>query len=81
MLMLLFWGSNAQAWYQCEWSQRTELSFTNPTAQNLSQYPLLLEVDAAFFPAQHDWSTQGKDIRFVAGDDITLLTHFIESRE
>lgn len=78
VLFSLFWQGNVYAWYQCEWSHRTELSFTNATAQAVSQYPVLLEIDAGFFPAAYDWTDLGNDVRFVASDGVTELSHFTE---
>lgn len=78
VLFFLFWQGNVHAWYQCEWSHRTELSFTNATGQAVSQYPVLLEVDASFFPVTYNWLGLGNDIRFVASDGVTELSHFTE---
>ncbi len=76
--LLVLFQNGAYGWYQCEWSHRTELSFTNSAAQTLSQYPVLLDLDAGFFPATYNWSGMGADIRFVASDGVTELSHFTE---
>ncbi|WP_155325321.1 DUF2341 domain-containing protein [Desulfosarcina ovata] len=74
--------SAEERWWNEGWQYRRKISFnTTPTGadiqENLSDVPVLVRLHSgnfSFTSARDD----GGDIRFVAGDDTTLLKHHIE---
>lgn len=66
-------------WWDAAWTARYPLAFNNGgPGQDLVDVPILVVLT----PSRIDYSdvaTDGRDIRFVAGDDETQLAHEIES--
>lgn len=80
---LFFWASAADAWWNEKWQYRKKISFdTSQTGadikENLTDVPLLLRLHSGNFNFTNA-QEGGEDIRFVKGDDQTLLTHHIEA--
>lgn len=79
---LLLWTTDADAWWNEKWQYRKKITFdTSPTGadikENLTEVPLLVRLHSGnfnFVNAKED----GEDLRFVRGDDQTLLKHHIE---
>lgn len=73
----------AQAWWQDEWSYRKQITFdTSPQGasidERIGRVPMLVRLHTGNFSFQ-DVKENGADLRFVAGDDETVLNHQIES--
>lgn len=81
-LLFLFCANNAQAWWNKEWTIRKKIDIDTttagaPIADNIGTTAILIRLhdgNFKFTEAKED----GSDIRFVAGDDKTLLTYHIE---
>jgi len=73
----------AHAWWQDEWSYRKQITVdTSPQGgaidERIGRVPLLVRLHTGNFSFQ-DVQENGADLRFVAGDDETVLNHQIES--
>ncbi|QTF08708.1 DUF2341 domain-containing protein [Brenneria izadpanahii] len=74
---------SAQAWWQDEWSYRKQISIdATPQGaaitENVGRMPVLVRLHTGNFTFDGT-QEQGADLRFVAGDDKTVLNHQIES--
>lgn len=78
VLFLMLAASPAGAWWNCSWDYRFAATITKPAGPALTDYQVRMNLNALIVPAQFDWSLMGADLRAVAQDDITLLSHFIE---
>ncbi|RLE69044.1 MAG: hypothetical protein DRJ43_04570 [Thermoprotei archaeon] len=77
MICLLFLTSVASAsWWNVNWKYRREITITNVSGA-LTDYQILVELNSSNFNFSHA-QEDGSDIRFVANDDETLLSHWIE---
>jgi len=76
-ICLLFLTSVASAsWWNVNWKYRREITITNVNG-TLTDYQILVELNSTNFNFSHT-QEDGSDIRFVASDDETLLSHWIE---
>ncbi len=76
-ICLLFLTSVASAsWWNVNWKYRREITITNVNG-TLTDYQILVELNSTNFNFSHA-QENGSDIRFVASDDETLLSHWIE---
>ncbi|MFH2067512.1 MAG: DUF2341 domain-containing protein [Pseudomonadota bacterium] len=80
---LLIRATAADAWWNEEWQYRKKVTFdTSPTGsdiqENLTDVPLLVKLHSGNFNFTNA-REGGEDIRFVSGDDQTLLKHHIEA--
>jgi len=74
---LLFLTSTASAsWWDVNWKYRREITITNVNG-TLTNYQILVQLNSSNFNFSHA-QENGSDIRFVASDDETLLSHWIE---
>lgn len=70
LLLLTLLISPAMAWWDTDWTRRKEITVTNPAAvQVLTNVTYDADMQADF-----------DDLRFVDGDDTTVLDHWIESK-
>jgi len=77
VICLLFLTSVASAsWWNVNWKYRREITITNVNG-TLTDYQILVELNSSNFNFSHA-QENGSDIRFVASDDETLLSHWIE---
>jgi len=77
MICLLLLTSTASAsWWNANWKYRREITITNVNG-TLTDYQILVELNNTNFNFSHA-QENGSDIRFVASDDETLLSHWIE---
>ncbi|MHA2022682.1 MAG: DUF2341 domain-containing protein, partial [Candidatus Thorarchaeota archaeon] len=77
VVCLLFLTSTASAsWWNVNWKYRREITITNVNG-TLTDYQILVELNSTNFNFSHA-QENGSDIRFVASDDETLLSHWIE---
>ncbi|RLF11204.1 MAG: DUF2341 domain-containing protein, partial [Thermoprotei archaeon] len=77
VICLLFLTSTASAsWWNVNWKYRREITITNVNG-TLTDYQILVELNSSNFNFSHA-QENGSDIRFVASDDETLLSHWIE---
>ncbi|RLG07236.1 MAG: hypothetical protein DRN68_05685 [Thaumarchaeota archaeon] len=76
-ICLLFLTSTTSAsWWNVNWKYRREITITNVNG-TLTDYQILVELNSTNFNFSHA-QENGSDIRFVASDDETLLSHWIE---
>ena len=76
-ICLLFLTSVASAsWWNVNWKYRREITMTNVNG-TLTNYQILVQLNSSNFNFSHA-QENGSDIRFVASDDETLLSHWIE---
>ncbi|WP_372871343.1 DUF2341 domain-containing protein [Paenalcaligenes niemegkensis] len=73
----------AHAWWQPDWNYRKQISIDTTTegaaiAENIGRTPMLVRLHTGNF-AFDGVNENGSDIRFVTGDDTTVLNHQIES--
>ncbi len=81
-VLFLFFASNAQAWWNSEWTIRKKIEIDTstagaPIADPIGTTAILIRLhdgNFRFTEAKED----GSDIRFVAADEKTLLTYHIE---
>jgi len=77
VICLLFLTSVASAsWWNVNWKYRREITITNVNG-TYTDYQVLVELNSSNFNFSHA-QENGSDIRFVASDDETLLSHWIE---
>lgn len=79
---LTVWALPAAAWWNEEWQYRKKITFNTKPAgadvgENLTDVPLLIRLHTGNFNFGNARET-GEDLRFVAGDDQTLLKHHLE---
>ncbi|MDA8133298.1 MAG: DUF2341 domain-containing protein [Desulfobacteraceae bacterium] len=72
----------AQAWWNEDWQYRKKITLdTTPAGadipENLVQFPVLVRLHSGNFDFTRA-GENGEDIRFVSGDDLTLLKYHIE---
>jgi len=76
-ICLLFLTSVVSAsWWNVNWKYRREITITNVNG-TLTDYQILVKLNSTNFNFSHA-QENGSDIRFVASDDETLLSHWIE---
>ena len=77
VICLLFLTSTASAsWWNVNWKYRREVTITNVNG-TLTDYQILVQLNSTNFNFSHA-QENGSDIRFVASDDETPLSHWIE---
>ena len=82
LFIALFYTTSAHAWWDCAWSKRVQLVVTNNGAAALVNPQIEVNlggVDGASVPG-YVWNRVDADLRMVAQDDNTLLTHWVEPR-
>ena len=76
-ICLLFLTSTASAsWWNVNWKYRREITITNVNG-TLTDYQILVKLNTTNFNFSHA-QENGSDIRFIASDDETPLSHWIE---
>jgi hypothetical protein len=78
-LLLMSLSAPAVAWWDCAWDYRFPAIVNKGTGAALTNYQVRLNLNAGNVPAQFNWSSNGADIRILAQNDSTVLSHFIES--
>lgn len=63
-------------WWDVTWRQRLELSLSNPTGEQVVDFPLFVRFSDATFAAINN-VTNGDDLRFIGRDGITILPYEI----
>jgi len=72
-------GGEAPADWDAEgWNYRQEITLTNNTASDLTDYQVKLELDASKVGAHFDWARMGADLRFY-DENGNELSYYIES--
>ena len=66
-----------QAQWYADWAYRTPVTVTNPCGAELTDQPVLIELDSAFDFTKAE--SDGSDLRVTADDGITLLDFWIET--
>lgn len=85
LIALLFsLSAVAAAWWNEEWTGRKSFVFdTSPTggaiSETLTDVPVLLRLHSGNFPAFFEVADGGRDFRFFAADETTLLKHHVET--
>jgi len=74
--LLLLTSTASASWWNVNWKYRREITITNVNGA-LTDYQILVELNSTNFNFSHA-QENGSDIRFVASDDETLLSHWIE---
>ena len=74
--LLLLTSTASASWWNVNWKYRREIAITNVNG-TLTDYQILVELNNTNFNFSHT-QENGSDIRFVASDDETLLSHWIE---
>lgn len=74
----------AAAWFNDDWNYRKKLTLdTTPAAGDIdsspADVPVLVRLHLGNFNYFEDTQSGGEDLRFIAGDDKTPLTHHVES--
>lgn len=72
------------AWFNDDWNYRKKLTLdTTPAAGDIdsspADVPILVRLHLGNFNYFEDTQSGGEDLRFIAGDDTTPLTHHVES--
>ena len=78
ILMLHF--TDADAWWDCNWSKRVLVTVNNTSASALTNYEIPLLVNTANFPG-YVFANNDKDFRAIDSNDSTLLNYFVEQRQ
>lgn len=69
----------AAAWWDCAWDYRFPAVINKSGGGGaLTNYQVRLNLSAANVPAQFNWNSNGSDLRVLAANDTTVLSHFIE---
>ena len=66
----------AQAWLDIDWTYRREITITNPSSTELTDFPVQITLDASFTFANAN--SDGSDIRVADADTVSLLSYWIE---
>lgn len=69
----------ASAWFDCNWHHRSDVTVIEQSGSSLSDYQVLLSLDAASMHANYIWSSQGDDLRVLDSNDATELDYYIQS--
>lgn len=80
---LVLYAQPAHAWWNDAWTFRKPITIDTSTLtrdfrEQIADVPVLLRLHAGNFSYFFDVNGDGSDIRFVAGDDITPISHHIE---
>ncbi len=77
-LILLF--SSVFGWWNASWEFRQPLTLSTSTLSNdvLNDHSILVKVDSTNTDFWNSVKSDGKDVRFVAANDLTELTYHIE---
>jgi len=70
---------SAFAWFDCNWYYRSKVVITEQAGNNLSNYQVLLTLNAGSMHANYNWSSAGQDLRVIDSNDSTPLDYFIQS--
>lgn len=79
ILLLVSFSAPASAWFDCYWPFRTEVAVTETSGTTVTDYQIKIQLDSTSFHAGYNWSSDGRDIRFIDSDDQTPVDIFIES--
>ena len=74
--LLLLTSTASASWWNVNWKYRREINITNVNG-TYTDYQVLVQLNSSNFNFSHA-QENGSDIRFVASDDETLLSHWIE---
>ncbi|MEE9302291.1 MAG: CCXG family PEP-CTERM protein [Thiotrichaceae bacterium] len=79
LLSIGIYSSTANAWIDCYWSYRSDVSITEQSGTPLTDYQVELSLDVSSFHSNYNWSSNGDDLRLIDTDDSTQLDFFIKS--
>jgi hypothetical protein len=77
-LLLTCIAAPAGAWWDCAWDYRFPVVVNKGSGATLTNYQVRLNLTAANVPAQFSWNANGNDLRVLAQNDVTVISHFIE---
>jgi len=78
-IIFLLFTHYTQAWFDCNWHFQSKVVITEQTGSNLSNYQVLLSLDANSMHANYIWSNAGDDLRVIDSNDSTPLDYFVQS--
>ena len=80
--LLILIGSQTHARQSCDWPFRTQITVTETSGFNLSDYQVKLTLTGGAggtLDSQYNWSSDGRDLRIFSDDDLTPLAFSIAS--
>ena len=77
--ILFVMSQTSQAWFDCNWHFQSKVVITEQTGSNLSNYQVLLTLNAASMQANYQWSNSGNDLRVLDSNDNTHLDYYVQS--
>ena len=79
LLIVFLLPALARAYWDEAWGFRTTVTVTETSGTTLTDYQVLLSISASDLHSQYDWSTDGRDLRILDGDDSSQLDYWIDS--
>lgn len=76
---LILFSQVTHAWYDCNWSYRSDVVITENAGTALTDYQVLLNLNSASLHANYNWSSNGQDLRVIDTDDSSQLDFYLHS--
>jgi Domain of unknown function (DUF2341) len=78
-IVLIFHFSSANAWWDCNWKKRVQVTINNTSAVALANYELNFTINNTNLPG-YVFANADNDFRAIDSNDSTLLNYYVESR-
>lgn len=78
-VFLTFFSQNTFAWFDCNWSYRSDVVITENSGSTLTDYQVLLTLNSSSLHANYNWSSNGQDLRVIDSNDSTPLDFYLHS--
>ena len=77
LFIFIFLIQSSSAWFDCQWNYKSTLNITNNASTSYTNYKVLLKLNANNMHVNYNWSSDGKDFRFISSDDSSELNYFV----
>ncbi len=72
-------STTANAWFDCDWAYRTEVTITENSGTTLTSYQVRIDLTSTSFNTDYTWSSEGQELRILDTDDLTALDFYIDA--
>lgn len=77
LVLLALYATQANAWFDCNWKRRLQVTINNTSASALTNYEIPFTINNVNFP-NYVFTNIDKDFRAVDSNDSSLLNYFVE---
>ncbi len=80
VFFLIFLTTSVSAWWDSDWSNKQRLTLSTSSLSNdvTSDQPIMVKIDSTDTDFWNNVLSDGRDVRFIAADDLTELVYHFE---